>query len=137
MGFFGLNDLKNYLFPCLNSVFLFEKNDVNVIVINLPDETLSLHLRPITMMIMYFVGSEGSLTRSVLLVVARVGPDIRPFSISGRLPDIETIRISGRFLLPDIRLFAGYRAFARYPAGYRIPGIRPKKYPAQPYLYLY
>ena len=67
----------------------------------------------------------------------------------GRIPDIETIRTpdirlifnAGYLIIrPDIRKFAGYRTFARYPAGTgypaleisRISGIRPKNYPAQP-----
>ena len=50
------------------------------------------------------------LCRHFLIIPTRVGPDIRLFSIPGRIPDIETIQI------PDIRLSAGYPAFARYPA---------------------
>ena len=50
-----------------------------------------------------------------------VGPDIRPFSIFGRIPDIEAIRITDIRLIskagyPVVRLIAGYPALARYPA---------------------
>ena len=48
----------------------------------------------------------------------RVGPDIRPFSISDRIPDIETIRI------PDIRLIfnAGYLVIFRISNNGQISG---------------
>ena len=79
------------------------------------------------------------------IIVTRVGPDIRPFSISDRIlklsgfrkPDIETIRI------PDIeiiRLSGVGQISSRIPdiwlyksAGYPISGQ--KKYPVQPNCY--
>ena len=62
-------------------------------------------------------------------VLSRVGPDIRPFSISGRLPHIETIwiiviRLSGN--LPDIELWPNIQpdtGYLNYPdTGYLVSG---------------
>ena len=54
----------------------------------------------------------------------RVWLDVRPFSISGRIPDIQLIS-NVRYLViwPDNRYLAGYPAMARYPAGYKISDI--------------
>ena len=60
-------------------------------------------------------------------VDSRVGPNIRPFSISGRIPGNEIIRI------PDIENWSDIRPNTTYPELKIswISGIRPKKYTAQ------
>ena len=75
-------------------------------------------------LVMPDVSGNDDIKKITIIIIIRVGPDIRQFSISGRIPDNETIQ------MPDIRLIynAGYPVICRISSvgqiSGRIPDIR-------------